>query len=111
MAAFFISHSSEDQAAVERLRDRLREWGYGSMFLDFDPDDGIAVGREWEQELYAQLHAADAVVFVGSRASELAVVLRRARAGSVGAQADLPGGHRSRGPDEAAGRSPVARAR
>ena len=69
VAAFFISHSSEDQFAVERLRDRLREWGYGSMFLDFDPEDGIAVGREWEQELYAQLHAADAVVFVASRAS------------------------------------------
>src|SRR4051812_6191749 len=39
------------------------------MFLDFDPQDGIAVGREWEQELYAQLHAADAVVFVASHAS------------------------------------------
>jgi WD40 repeat protein len=69
VASFFISHSSVDQLAVARLRDRLRAWGYGSMFLDFDPEVGIAVGREWEQELYRQLHAADAVVFVASRAS------------------------------------------
>src|SRR4051812_31676898 len=69
LAVLFISHSSADQLAVERLRDRLREWGYGSMFLDFDPEHGIALGRAWEQELYAQLSAADAVVFVASRAS------------------------------------------
>jgi hypothetical protein len=69
VSSLFISHSSQDRETVERLHDRLREWGYDSLYLHFDPEDGVAVGREWERELYRQLRIADAVLYVGSRAA------------------------------------------
>jgi hypothetical protein len=69
VAAFFISHSSHDRYTVQRLHGRLRVWGYDSLFLDFDPENGVDVGQEWERELYRQLRIADAVLYVGSRAA------------------------------------------
>jgi TIR domain-containing protein len=39
------------------------------LYSHFDPEDGVAVGREWERELYRQLRIADAVLYVGSRAA------------------------------------------
>jgi WD40 repeat protein len=69
MASFFISHSSGDASASERVRDRLKAGGYESVFLDFDPADGIPAGRDWEHELYVQLRRADAVIFLGSSAA------------------------------------------
>lgn len=39
------------------------------MFLDFDPQDGIAAGREWEQELYRQLRDCQAVLVLCSESS------------------------------------------
>ena len=94
---------------MERLRDRLRAWGYASLFLDFDPEDGMAVGREWERELYRQLRAADAVVFVASRASVASrwcfaeLTLARSARKPI-----FPGGDRAGRADELAGGSPVA---
>jgi WD40 repeat protein len=69
VASFFISHSSRDGAASERVRARLKGEGYESVFLDFDPEDGIPAGRDWEHELYAQLRRSDAVIFLCSAAS------------------------------------------
>src|SRR5918997_5957962 len=69
MATLFVSHSSEDRAYVERLRDVLITQGFSFLFLSFDPERGIAPGGKWEAELYAQLRRADAVLFVGSPAS------------------------------------------
>jgi TIR domain len=69
MASFFISHSRQDKKAVEHLRDVLRSWGYESLFLDVDPDDGLDVGVDWEAELYRKLHLCDAVIFVGTSAA------------------------------------------
>jgi hypothetical protein len=69
VAAFFISHSSHDRDTVQGLHGRLRAWGYDSLYLDFDPEDGVEVGQEWERELYRQLRIADAVLYVGSRAA------------------------------------------
>ncbi len=57
MAAIFLSHSSKDNAAADVIKARLAERGHRSVFLDFDPADGIPAGREWEQELYARLRA------------------------------------------------------
>jgi TIR domain len=65
----FISHSSADNQVVLDVCERLRSRGFGSMFVDFDPDDGIPAGRNWEDELYVQLRRAEAVVFLASRAS------------------------------------------
>jgi WD40 repeat protein len=69
MPALFISHSSRDRAAVAALSEGLRGARVTSFFLDFDAEKGILAGARWEAELYAQLRAADGVLFVGSEAS------------------------------------------
>src|SRR3712207_5728770 len=69
MASVFVSHSSRDRAVSERVVARLRSAGFAALFVDFDPDQGIPAGRNWERELYAQLRKTDAVVFLASEAS------------------------------------------
>src|SRR3712207_6389959 len=69
MASLFISHSSSDREAAQRLAERLRAAGFAALFIDFDPEQGIPAGRNWERELYAQLRRTDAVVFLASEAS------------------------------------------
>jgi len=48
---------------------RLKALGYRSLFLDFDPEDGIPAGRSWEQELYQQLRESRAVIVLCSEHS------------------------------------------
>jgi TIR domain len=55
MSTIFISHSSEDNVVAAEMRDRLVAQEYHSVFLDFDPKDGIPAGRDWEKELYQKL--------------------------------------------------------
>ena len=62
MSAIFISHSSKDHAATEEMQAWLRSKNHQSVFLDFDPADGIPAGHSWEQELYQQLRACRAVI-------------------------------------------------
>jgi energy-coupling factor transporter ATP-binding protein EcfA2 len=69
VASLFISHSSSDRDAAQRLEERLRAEGFDALFIDFDPDQGILAGRNWERELYAQLRKTDAVIFLASAAS------------------------------------------
>jgi energy-coupling factor transporter ATP-binding protein EcfA2 len=69
MASLFISHNSADNEIAARLSRWLEREGYGAVFLDFDPERGIQPGIDWERELYAQLRAADAVVFLNSPAA------------------------------------------
>src|SRR3954453_22682237 len=69
MASVFVSHSSQDQAATEWVRDQLTAAGFAALFVDYDPEQGIPAGRNWERELYAQLRRSDAVVFLASEAS------------------------------------------
>ena len=69
MSAIFISHSSRDDAAAAELKARLADQGHRSVFLDFDPEDGIPAGRDWEQELYHRVRASRAVIVLCSRAS------------------------------------------
>ncbi|HQV15898.1 MAG TPA: TIR domain-containing protein, partial [Denitromonas sp.] len=66
MSGIFISHSSRDNTAADDLATRLRAQGYQSLFLDFDPADGIPAGRHWEREIYAQLRACSGVVVLCS---------------------------------------------
>ncbi len=66
MSALFISHSSADSAAAAELTAWLARQGHRSVFLDFHPERGIPAGRHWEQELYAQLRACQAVVVLCS---------------------------------------------
>lgn len=69
MTSLFVSHSSRDRVPTEKVRDWLRAEGYAALFVDFDPDDGIRAGRDWERELYGQLRKCDGVVFLASAAS------------------------------------------
>jgi TIR domain len=69
MSAIFISHSSQDNACADSLREWLRAKGYAAIFLDFHPEDGIPPGRHWERELYARLEACRGVMVLCSRAS------------------------------------------
>src|ERR671910_2456695 len=69
MASVFISHSSRDRANTEGVVERLRAEGFAALFIDFDPEQGIPAGRNWERELYAQLRKSDAVIFLASPAS------------------------------------------
>src|SRR4051794_28328904 len=69
MASVFVSHSSRDRAITERVVKRLRAAGFAALFVDFDPEEGLPAGRNWERELYAQLRRTDAVVFLASEAS------------------------------------------
>jgi len=69
MASVFVSHCSRDQLVTERVCERLRASGFAALFVDFDPDQGIPAGRDWERELYAQLRRTDAVIFLGTEAA------------------------------------------
>ncbi len=69
MASVFVSHSSLDRAATEMVQEQLRAAGFAALFVDFDPDQGIPAGRNWERELYTQLRRTDAVVFLASSTS------------------------------------------
>lgn len=69
MTLIFISHSSADDADARHVADWLTARGFRALFLDFDPGQGIPAGRNWEQELYARLRQAAAVVFLSSAAS------------------------------------------
>jgi WD40 repeat protein len=66
MTSLFVSHSGRDRGVAQRVHQWLRNAGYQALFLDFDPSDGIPVGRRWEAELYAQLRRTDGVVFLAS---------------------------------------------
>jgi len=69
MSSIFLSHSSQDNAIAKEVKARLDEWGHRSVFLDFDPEQGIRAGRDWEKELYAQLRECHAVIVLCSHAS------------------------------------------
>jgi WD40 repeat protein len=47
----FISHSSRDNEAAIKVRNWLKENGWGEVFLDLDPEHGLAAGHRWQQEL------------------------------------------------------------
>lgn len=51
MSVIFISHSSRDNAAALRVRDWLRHQGWSQVFLDLDPEQGLAPGQRWQEEL------------------------------------------------------------
>ena len=69
MPALFISHSNHDRVVTERVSSWLRRAGFTTVFVDFDPAQGISAGRNWERELYAQLRRTEAVVFLGTHAA------------------------------------------
>ena len=69
MSSIFLSHSSKDNAIAGQVKAQLKQGGHRSVFLDFDPEDGIPAGRDWEKELYAKLRECRAVIVLCSHAS------------------------------------------
>ena len=51
MGVLFISHSSKNNAEATKVRDWLKREGYGEIFLDLDPQHGLAPGERWQSEL------------------------------------------------------------
>jgi WD40 repeat protein len=51
LGILFISHSSRDNEAALKVRNWLRQRGWGDVFLDLDPQLGLAPGHRWQQEL------------------------------------------------------------
>jgi energy-coupling factor transporter ATP-binding protein EcfA2 len=69
VAQLFVSHSSADNAFAEKLLEALGALGYESVFLDFDPDAGLVPGKAWREQLFTNIDASDALVFVTTPAS------------------------------------------
>ncbi|MBM5817209.1 MAG: TIR domain-containing protein [Cyanobacteria bacterium K_Offshore_surface_m2_239] len=64
MARVFLSHSSRDDTAARRMKQWLLDQGFEAPFLDFDKHSGIPPGANWEQVLYRELNASQAVLLL-----------------------------------------------
>src|SRR4051794_26349038 len=67
MSRIFLSHSSSNNPEAVALRDWLAREGWHDVFLDVDPDRGIAAGERWERSLNQAASRCEAVLFVISR--------------------------------------------
>ena len=66
MSRIFLSHSSKDNFEAIALRDWLAAEGWNDVFLDLDPERGIAAGERWERALHAAANRCEAVIFLVS---------------------------------------------
>ncbi|MGD0184057.1 MAG: SUMF1/EgtB/PvdO family nonheme iron enzyme [Roseiarcus sp.] len=66
MSSIFLSHSSADNFEAVALRDWLAAEGWDDVFLDLDPERGIAAGERWERALHEAATRCEAVVFLVS---------------------------------------------
>ena len=69
MSRIFLSHSSAEQRRGHRAA-RLagRPQGWDDLFLDLDPERGIAAGERWEAALNEAANRCEAVLFLVSPA-------------------------------------------
>ena len=69
MSRIFLSHSSTNDAEAVALRDWLADNGWkDEVFLDLDPQRGIAAGERWERALHEAASRCEAVLFLVSKA-------------------------------------------
>jgi hypothetical protein len=68
VSRIFLSHSSADSAQAIALRDWLGSEGWNDLFLDLDPERGIAAGERWERALNEAASRCEAVLFLVSKA-------------------------------------------
>ena len=62
MARIFISHSSANNDRATQLRDWLVTNGWDDIFLDLDPERGIAAGERWKEALQKAAQRCEAVL-------------------------------------------------
>ncbi|MGO4871259.1 MAG: SUMF1/EgtB/PvdO family nonheme iron enzyme [Roseiarcus sp.] len=67
MSRIFLSHSSKNNFEAIAIRDWLAAQGWDDLFLDLDPERGIAAGERWERALNEAAMRCEAVLFVVSR--------------------------------------------
>jgi hypothetical protein len=68
VSRIFLSHSSQNNAEAIALRDWLVAEGWNDLFLDLDPERGIAAGERWERALNEAARRCEAVLFIISKA-------------------------------------------
>jgi formylglycine-generating enzyme required for sulfatase activity len=69
LSRIFLSHSSANNAEAVALRDWLEREGWNhEIFLDLDPNRGIAAGERWERALNEAANRCEAVLFLVSKA-------------------------------------------
>ncbi len=68
MARIFLSHSSVDEREAIALRQWLTDQGWDDVFLDIDPNRGLAAGERWQEALKRAADRCEAVLFVVSPA-------------------------------------------
>jgi TIR domain len=66
LSRIFLSHSSKDKFEAFALKTWLTSEGWSDVFLDLDPENGIAAGQRWERALNAAADRCEAVVFLVS---------------------------------------------
>jgi tetratricopeptide (TPR) repeat protein len=64
MSRVFLSHSSANNAEAVAIRDWLAAEGWNEVFLDVDPERGIAAGERWERALNEAASRCEAVLFL-----------------------------------------------
>ena len=64
MARVFLSHSSRDNASAGRMKAWLVLQGFEAPFLDFDKDNGIPPGADWERTLYREIERSQAILIL-----------------------------------------------
>ena len=58
--------AAKDNFEAVALRDWLAREGWDDVFLDLDPERGIAAGERWERALHEQANRCEAVIFLVS---------------------------------------------
>jgi TIR domain len=64
MARIFISHSSRNNDAADRMKAWLASQGFENAFLDKDKTTGIPPGADWEKTLYREVDQSQAVIIL-----------------------------------------------
>ena len=68
MSRIFISHSSANNAEAVAVHDWLEREGWkDEIFLDLDPNRGIAAGERWERALNEAANRCEVVLFLVSK--------------------------------------------
>ena len=102
MTTLFLSHSSADQDAASNARKRLQELGFAAVFLDVDPEQGLAAGAAMGgRALRRAARRRRGRLPDLRRRRRLAVVLRRARPRPLAGPSALPGPDLGFGPARA----------
>ncbi len=91
MAQIFISRSSRDNDAADRMKAWLANQGFENAFLDKDKTTGIPPGADWEKRLYREAGQSQLAIKAPCRRAALSLP-RTQRTGSISALADRGGG-------------------